>query len=111
MQLRDGVLSVPETGYDQTITPVNEPPRFLPDIADCIDSLYPSLWPLNSFIHENPELGFQEHRAHDALTAFVRSHPGWQVTTSAYGMATAWEAVYDTGRSGPVVAFNAEMGA
>ncbi|KAH6687826.1 putative amidohydrolase [Plectosphaerella plurivora] len=108
MQLRDGALSVPDIGHEP---PAIEAPNFLPDIASCIDSLTPSLWPLNSFIHNHPELGFQEHQAHDALTAFVRSHPGWKVTPSAYGMATAWEAVYDTGRPGPAVAFNAEMDA
>jgi Xaa-Arg dipeptidase len=111
MQLRDGILSVLSPDHEIRISSPNEPPRFLSDIASCVDSLCRTLWPLNTFIHENPELGFQEHRAHDALTTFVRSRPGWKVTPSAYGMATAWEAVYDTGRPGPVVAFNAEMGA
>nr|UWK21992.1 peptidase m20 domain protein [Trichoderma rodmanii] len=34
---------------------------------------------------------------------------GRAVTPSAYGMDTAWVAVYDIGRRGPVVSFNAEM--
>ena len=32
------------------------------------------------------------------------------MTPSAYGMATAWVAAYDSGKRGPVVSFNVEMG-
>lgn len=82
----------------------------LSEIDNSIESLRASLWPLNKFIHENPELAFEEHKAHDALTKFMRSQKDWHVTTSAYGMETAWVAVYDSGKAGPVVSFNAEMG-
>ncbi|KAM7183182.1 peptidase M20 [Naviculisporaceae sp. PSN 640] len=41
----------------------------------------------------------------------MQSRPGWKVTRSAYGIKTAWTAVYDSGRPGPVVSFNAEMDA
>jgi amidohydrolase len=82
----------------------------LSDIDRSIKSLSISLWPLNEFIHENPELAFEEHKAHDALTGFMRLHKGWKVTPSAYGMKTAWLAIYDSGKAGPVVSFNVEMG-
>ncbi len=82
----------------------------LAEIERFIEQLAPALWPLNCFIHNNPELGYQEFQAHDALTKFMKSRPGWAVTRSAYGLPTAWEAVFDTGRAGPVVSFNAEMG-
>ncbi|KAK2598213.1 hypothetical protein N8I77_011639 [Diaporthe amygdali] len=62
-------------------------------------------------IHDNPELGYEEHKAHALLTKFLKSKKGWEVTTSAYGMETAWVAVYDSGRSGPVVSLNVEMDA
>ncbi|PNP42297.1 hypothetical protein TGAMA5MH_05979 [Trichoderma gamsii] len=39
----------------------------------------------------------------------MKSQSGWVVTPSAYGMETAWVAVFDTGKRGPVVSFNAEM--
>lgn len=84
--------------------------RHLAEIDCFIDKLEPALWPLNCFIHDNPELGYKEFKTHDALTNYMKSHSGWTVTRSAYGMATAWEAVFDTGRAGPVVSFNAEMG-
>ncbi|OAR02147.1 hypothetical protein LLEC1_08082 [Akanthomyces lecanii] len=83
----------------------------LAEIGRFIEQLEPALWPLNCFIHDNPELGYKEFKTHDALTKFIKSRPGWAVTRSAYGLATAWEAVFDTGRPGPVVAFNAEMDA
>jgi metal-dependent amidase/aminoacylase/carboxypeptidase family protein len=86
-------------------------PPYLPDIDKFIDSLGDSLWTLNKFIHANPELAFKEYKAHQALTDFLRSREeDWLVTPSAYGMETAWVAVYKSGERGPVVSFNVEMG-
>jgi hypothetical protein len=84
--------------------------RHLPAINEAVEKLRAELWPLNEYIHGNPELAFEEHKAHEALTSFMQSHEGWRVTNSAYGIQTAWEAVYDSGKAGPVVSFNAEMG-
>ncbi|KAF1958380.1 putative amidohydrolase [Byssothecium circinans] len=85
--------------------------EYLADIDMFVDGLHKTLWPLNDFIHRNPELAFKEYKTHDALTSFMRSQKGWKVTASAYGMETAWEAVYDNGKNGPVISFNAEMDA
>jgi hypothetical protein len=85
-------------------------PKYLAEIDRYIDDLEESLWPLNSYIHENPELAFEEHKAHEALTKFMQTREGWHVTPSAYGIETAWVASYDSGRPGPVVSFNAEYG-
>lgn len=104
--MEDGFILVPRPGDEQG----SEVPEYLPDIDHFIASLEPLLWPLNSFLHDNPELAFKEHKAHDAMTSFMRSQEGWHVTSSAYGMETAWVAIYDSGRPGPVVSFNAEMG-
>ncbi|KAK2012344.1 amidohydrolase [Colletotrichum eremochloae] len=84
-------------------------PEYLDEISAIVDDLAESLWPVNKTIHDNPELGYHEVVAHDTLTAFMRTQPGWKVTPSAYGMKTAWVAVWDSGRKGPVVSFNAEM--
>ena len=84
--------------------------EYLSEIDNFIESLGDSLWPLNKFIHDNPELAFQEHKAHKALTEFMRLQEGWQVTPSACGIKTAWIALYDTGKPGTVVSFNVEMG-
>jgi hypothetical protein len=86
-----------------------EPP-YLPAISAYVDTLASDLWPVNKTIHDNPELGYEEVIAHRTLTEFMRSRAGWKVTPSAYGIATAFVAVHDSGRKGPVVSFNAEYG-
>lgn len=86
------------------------PPNYLSDIDGFINQISEELWRVNTAIHDNPELGYEEHKAHALLTGFMKSKEGWRVTTSAYGMDTAWIAVYDSGRAGPVVSFNVEMG-
>ena len=83
--------------------------KYLSGIDNYINSLRQPLWSLNSFIHENPEVAFNERKAHEILTTFMRSQ-GWKVTMSACGIETAWIATYDSGRQGPVLSFNAEMG-
>ena len=85
-------------------------PPGLSDIGAAVDGLAEELWPVNKKIHDNPELGFKEFIAHETLTTLMRSKAGWKVTPSAYGMATAWVAAYDSGKRGPVVSFNVEMG-
>lgn len=85
-------------------------PAYLSDIDPFVDSIANDLWPVNKAIHDNPELGYREYFAHKTLTKCMRSRAGWKVTPSAYGLETAWIAVYDSGRKGPVVSFNAEMG-
>lgn len=85
-------------------------PGYLGEISNFLDSIADDLWPVNKKIHDNPELGYEEFIAHETLTKFMASRPGWKVTPSAYGMATAWVAVFDSGKKGPVVSFNVEMG-
>jgi metal-dependent amidase/aminoacylase/carboxypeptidase family protein len=84
---------------------------YLDEISDYLDGVADhQLWPLNKNVHDYPQLGFKEYFAHELLTKFFGARPGWKVTPSAYGMATAWVAVWDTGKKGPVVSFNVEMG-
>lgn len=82
----------------------------LEGIDHAIRILRESLWSLNTTIHDNPELAFKEYKTQDVLTNYIRSQKGWEVTSSAYGLETAWVAIYDSGKTGPVVSFNAEMG-
>lgn len=85
-------------------------PKYLADVNDFIEHISKELWIVSRKIHDNPELGYEEHKAHALLTSFLRSRKGWKVTPSAYGMHTAWVAVYDSGEKGPVVSLNVEMG-
>ncbi|CAI6071520.1 unnamed protein product [Clonostachys chloroleuca] len=100
----DGYVLIPKSTETQL-------PFCLSDIDQFIESLQPSVWTLNVFLHQNPELGFSEHKAHDALTSFMHSQNGWKVTQSLHGMDTAWMSVYDSKMPGPAVSFNVEMDA
>ncbi|OAG10119.1 putative amidohydrolase [Paraphaeosphaeria sporulosa] len=86
-------------------------PKYLSEIDNYVESLQDTLWPLNKFIHDHPELAFNEHKAHDALTNFMRLQKGWVVTPHAFGIETAWAAIFNTGRDGPAISFNVEMDA
>lgn len=90
---------------------IGSPPEYLADLNVFIETISDGLWTINRKIHDNPELGYKEYKAHALLTNFLKHKKGWNVTTSAYGMETAWFAVYDSGEKGPVVSFNVEMGA
>lgn len=79
-------------------------------ISNYIDEISDELWEVNEYIHNNPELGYEEYKTHARLTSFMLSKKEWRVTKSAYGMDTAWVAVYDREGDGPVVSFNVEMG-
>lgn len=85
-------------------------PVYLSDISLFVDNSSEDLWNINKQIYNNPELGFEERKAHSLLTGFMRSRAGWKVTASAYGITTAWIASYDSGKRGAVVSFNVEMG-
>lgn len=75
-----------------------------------VDSISETLWPINTEIHDNPELQYEEFKAHDLLTSFLESQEGWNVTRSAYNISTAFTAVFQGNGDGPVVSFNAEYG-
>lgn len=59
-------------------------------------------------IHEHPELNFEEHRAHDVLTAALEQ-AGLDVTRHAHGLDTAF--VARAGSEGPTVAVLCEYDA
>jgi hypothetical protein len=84
--------------------------RYTDFISSYVDSLNEVLRPINLKIHDNPELCYEEHIAHETLVGFLKTRPGWKVTPSAYGIATAFIAELDVSREGPVVSFNAEYG-
>jgi hypothetical protein len=83
-------------------------------ISSHIASLSGSLRHLSLTIHDNPEVRNKEFIAHEALTKFISEQDAkgqkWEVTPSAYGIGTAFVAVFDSGREGAVVSFNAEYG-
>lgn len=77
-------------------------------LQEAIDAWRTELWAINQQIHSNPELGYKEHKAHDAICSLLEAQ-GFTVTRHAYGLETAFCAEY--GQGGRVVAYNAEYDA
>lgn len=50
--------------------------KLLNEIENSIRKHELELWTLNGFIHETPELAFQEYKAHAAITAFLAKRNG-----------------------------------
>lgn len=75
-----------------------------------VDNLAPELTDLTLYLHQNPELGMEEHKACRVLTDLLKKH-NFKVTSGVYGCDTAFEAVYNSGKPGPVLAFLAEYDA
>lgn len=84
----------------------------LSDISGHIDLISKDLRDISLSIHDNPELQYKEFHAHEVLTEYLQKQEGWQVTPSAYDIATAFVAVFDkrTSSEDPTVSFNAEYG-
>lgn len=86
-------------------------PSYLTSISEIVDNLSSTLRSISLKVHDNPELGYKEYIAHDTLTTFFSSQPGWKVTPHAYNIPTAFIATYSSTHTGPVVSFNAEYDA
>ncbi|TKA80632.1 hypothetical protein B0A55_01862 [Friedmanniomyces simplex] len=108
----------PDFGEEESyvmVGPGAEDPTDVPDyltaIGSEVDNLSADLRTISLEIHDHPELQYKEYHAHKVLTEYLAQQPGWIVTPSAYGIGTAFVAVYEDGRQGPVVSFNAEYDA
>ncbi|KAK5132605.1 hypothetical protein LTR08_008804 [Meristemomyces frigidus] len=89
----------------------NVTPDYLDSISQYVESVSSSLRTISLAIHDHPELQYKEYDAHRVLTEFIEKQDGWRVRPSAYGIQTAFVAVYDSGRKGTTVSFNAEYDA
>jgi metal-dependent amidase/aminoacylase/carboxypeptidase family protein len=65
-------------------------------IASTIDNADPELRKVNKALHENPELGYEEHFAHQTITEYLSSL-GYNVRKHTYGFETSFEAEYGSG--------------
>lgn len=65
-------------------------------------SLYPDLRQISQNVWLNPEIGLDEHYAHDqVVNYFTNTKPGqWTVTPSSFGMPTAWTLEFENRPSG-----------
>lgn len=95
---------------DNSADLATSPTDFLGHISTHLETISGDLRQISLSIHDDPELQYKEFHAHKVLTEYLQDQHGWVVTPSAYGIETAFVAVHDTGRKGPVVSFNAEYG-
>ncbi|SPQ21360.1 f09478f6-4275-4ddc-9ff3-a28dc6fad3a9 [Thermothielavioides terrestris] len=77
-------------------------------IDDELQARRPQISAINQQIHANPELAYNEHKAHDLFVSTLKSL-GFEVTPHAYGLQTAFSA--EVGSGGRLVVFNAEYDA
>ena len=75
-----------------------------------VDALAPELKKLALDIHQNPELGLQEHKACAWQSELLLKH-GFALETGCCGLDTAYKAVYKGKKPGPVIAMLAEYDA
>lgn len=75
-----------------------------------VESKMDELWDISKFIHENPELGFEEYKASKIQTEYLERH-GFEVETEIAGLNTAFKATYSNGNKTPVIAIISEYDA
>jgi len=83
---------------------------YLDRVNDIFDGLRQELVQLALEIHQNPELGMQEHRACALQTALLEKY-GFCVERNFCGMETAYKATYKGKKPGPKIAMLAEYDA
>jgi amidohydrolase len=78
-------------------------------ILEYVDQHAAVLLDVSHSIHAKPELGFEEHHAHDLLCSVLRD-AGLDTESSAYGLPTAFQATAGSG-DGPLIAILLEYDA
>lgn len=73
-----------------------------------VDARKAELASINQQIHSNPELAYEEYKAHDAFVTTLEKL-SFEVTPRAYGLDTAFSCEFGTG--GRLITFNAEYDA
>lgn len=79
-------------------------------VIQAVNDLRKDFYEVSTYIGENPELGHEEFKACEALTTLLKKH-GFDVTIGTSGLATAFEAVFDSGKEGPSIGYMAEYDA
>ncbi len=75
-----------------------------------IESLKNQIIEINDYIHDNPELGNQEVKAHKLLTDILEAN-GFTVEREVSGLTTAFRAEYRNGIGGPTIGLLCEYDA
>ncbi len=79
-------------------------------VLQLYEPLHDQLSQLSRYIHDNPELGYEEKKACAAHAALLRNH-GFSVEEGYLDIPTAFRAEYDSKKPGPTIAYLAEYDA
>ncbi|CBQ72232.1 related to amidohydrolase [Sporisorium reilianum SRZ2] len=111
-------LHLPSYGDSLTDTPTDlELSEVMQDVAKHIETeigkLDAELRALSLDMHDHPEIMWQEHRTHDLFVTYLSRKQGWKVTPHAYGVETAFAAVFShkPSKESRVVGFQSELDA
>lgn len=75
-----------------------------------VDKIKEDLWKINDTMYHNPELGNKECESMKLLTTLLDNH-NFVVEKGIANLPTAFKAIFDTGKPGPVIAFLCEYDA
>ncbi len=75
-----------------------------------VEEMNEELFELASFIFDNPEYNYEEYKAAELLTNYLRKQ-GFTVETGVAGLPTAFRAEWENGTGGPVIGFLGEYDA
>lgn len=79
-------------------------------VKEAIQAELNPVFEIARYLYENPELGYEEVKACERLCAAFEQY-GFAVEKGIYDIPTAFQAVYDSGKKGPTIAFCAEYDA
>ncbi|SCY97558.1 M20 family metallopeptidase [Alkaliphilus peptidifermentans] len=80
------------------------------EVKELSEDLKPQLIELSNYIFDNPELGYEEFKACSAHVALLKKFD-FEVEEGYMNIKTAFKAVYDSKKPGPVIAFLSEYDA
>ena len=80
------------------------------DMLAFIDELSPQLKRMSDFIFDNPEIGYEEYKAHKLLCDYLEEQ-GFTVTRSVSGLDTAFKAEFKVQGGGPKIGLLCEYDA
>lgn len=75
-----------------------------------IEKIKESLWDINDYIYNNPELGDKEFKAVEKLTSFLEKH-SFNIEIGIANRETSFKAEFDSGIEGPTIAYMCEYDA
>ncbi|KAJ6780852.1 hypothetical protein PWT90_00539 [Aphanocladium album] len=113
MSLRQSLIAALLVTSGAQATDLRQLPSFLKQVSS---NVWPALKDISVAIYHDPEVGLDEHLAHDRVVRHFHGLDDWTTKPSAYGMSTAFEMSFEhipKGYRGPVktIGFLAEYDA